>query len=356
MRKRIGVMTGGGDAPGLNAVIRAIVKYGSGIKRWQIFGIEEAFNGLYQPSKRVWELDPNTVDNLFTRGGTILGTTNKGNPFDKDDDGNCAAPKILEGFKKLNLDGIISIGGDGSQTLAHRMMTEYGIPFVGVPKTIDNDLFHTDFTFGFWSAVDVATDALDRLHTTAESHDRVMVLEVMGRTAGWIALYAGLAGGADCILIPEIPYNTSSVINKIMERRGQGKHFTIIIVAEGAVPVEEYNSEIAVSTSRKYKSGHVSHAIASAIEDRLNIDCRVAVLGHLQRGGSPVAFDRLLATRFGIHAIDLVESNRWGEMVVLQNGQMSSIPLHKVAGEPREIPIDHELLKTARKANICLGD
>ena len=236
------------------------------------------------------------------------------------------------------------------------MMTDYGVPIVGVPKTIDNDLHNTDYTFGFWSAVDVATDALDRLHTTAESHDRVMVLEVMGRTAGWIALYAGLSGGADCILIPEIPYDTGAVIRKIVERRGNGKHFTLIIVAEGAKPKEEDDGKPTQGTSNKFVSGKASHQIAQEIASHLDVECRVTVLGHLQRGGSPVAFDRFLATRFGVHAVDLVESDKWGEMVVLQNNTMGSIPLSEVAGTPREIPLQHELLETARKAGISLGE
>ena len=356
MSKRIGILTGGGDAPGLNAVIRAIVKYGAGQKGWDVFGIEEAYNGLFKPNKRFFELTPNNIGGLLTKGGTILGTTNKGNPFEPDETGTIPAPKIASTIDELKLDGLISIGGDGSQTIAHRLMTEYGVPIVGVPKTIDNDLHNTDYTFGFWSAVDVATDALDRLHTTAESHDRVMVLEVMGRTAGWIALYAGLSGGADCILIPEIPYDSGAVIRKIVERRGSGKHFTLIIVAEGATPIEEDDGKPTQGTSNKFVSGKASHKIAQEIANHLDVECRVTVLGHLQRGGSPVAFDRFLATRFGIHAVDLVEDNRWGEMVVLQNNAMSSIPLSKVAGTPREIPLTHELLETARKSGISLGE
>ncbi len=357
MSKRIGILTGGGDAPGLNAVIRAIVKYGVGQKGWSVFGIEEAYNGLFKPTKRTWELTPDNIGGLLTKGGTILGTTNKGNPFAPDENGEIPAPKIAQSVADMQLDGLISIGGDGSQTIAHRLMTEYGVPIVGVPKTIDNDLFHTDYTFGFWSAVDVATDALDRLHTTAESHDRVMVLEVMGRTAGWIALYAGLSGGADCILIPEIPYDPSAVIHKIMERRGAGKHFTLVIVAEGAISQEEASETLPLTgTSNKFVSGKASHKLADHIGDHLDVECRVTVLGHLQRGGSPVAFDRFLATRFGVHAVDLVENEQWGEMVVLQNNQMTSISLSEVAGTPREIPLDHELIQTARKAGVSLGD
>ena len=356
MSKRIGILTGGGDAPGLNAVIRAIVKYGAGKKGWTIFGIEEAYNGLFKANKQVWELTPHNIGGLLSKGGTILGTTNKGNPFIADETGTMPAPKIAKSIQDLKLDGLISIGGDGSQTIAHKMMTEYGIPIVGVPKTIDNDLHNTDYTFGFWSAVDVATDALDRLHTTAESHDRVMVLEVMGRTAGWIALYAGLSGGADCILIPEIPYDTGAVIRKIVDRRGNGKHFTLIIVAEGTKPKEDDDGKPTEGTSNKFISGKASHQIAQEIDSHLDVECRVTVLGHLQRGGSPVAFDRFLATRFGVHAVDLVEADRWGEMVVLQNNTMGSIPLSEVAGTPREVPLQHELLETARKAGISLGE
>lgn len=355
MPKKIAVLTGGGDAPGLNAVIRAIVKYGSNFG-WTIFGVEECFNGFYKPNKQVWELTPKSCQGLLTKGGTILGTVNKGFIFEEDENGVLPAPLIAQTVADMGLDGLVVIGGDGTQTIAYRLMTEYGLKVIGVPKTIDNDLSHTDYTFGFWSAVDMCTDALDRLHTTGDSHDRVMILEVMGRTAGWISLYAGISGGADCIIIPEIPYDPSTIVNKILERRGRGRHFSTIIIAEGAKPLSEYTGPEPVSTSKRFTPGKASDILAAKIMEHLDVECRTTVLGHLQRGGSPSAFDRLLATRFGIKAVDMVLADQWGELAVLQNGKMNSIHLSQVAGAPREIPHTEELIATAKKVGICLGD
>ena len=360
MSKRIGIFTGGGDAPGLNAVIRAVVKYGVEQKGWQIFGIEEAFSGLYLPNKKVWELTPQNCGDLLTRGGTILGTTNKGSPFELDENGRPFAETIARKCRELKLDGLIAIGGDGTQTIAYRFSQEYGIPVVGVPKTIDNDLQHTDFTFGFWSAINVATDALDRLHTTAESHDRIMFLEVMGRTAGWIALYAGLTGGADCIVIPEIPYSPDAFVKKIKQRKASGRDFTIVIVAEGATPIQEPQEESSTDaisrTSKRFVSGSASHHLVSYIQDKVDAECRITVLGHIQRGGSPAPFDRLLATRFGVHAIDLIAEEQWGRLVVLQDGAIRSVPLQDVAGAPRQISPTEDLILMARKMGIYFGD
>lgn len=361
MSKRIGIFTGGGDAPGLNAVIRAVVKYAHEQKGWQIFGIEESFSGLYLPNKTVWELTPKNCGDLLTRGGTILGTTNKGSPFDLNENGVPHAEKIAASCQELGLDGIIAIGGDGTQTIAYRFSQEYGLPMIGVPKTIDNDLQNTDFTFGFWSAINVATDALDRLHTTAESHDRIMFLEVMGRTAGWIALYAGLTGGADCIVIPEIPYCPDAFVDKIKQRKASGRDFTIVIVAEGAKPKDEHKEDLdgldsVARTSRRVTSGSASQKLAAYIQERVDAECRVTVLGHIQRGGSPAPFDRLLATRFGVHAVDLIAEDKWGNLVVLQDGDIRSVPLESVAGTPREITPTEDLIATARKMGIYFGD
>ena len=348
MSKKIGILTGGGDAPGLNAVIRAVVKYGAGQHGWEIYGIEEAFSGLSMDNKEIWKLTPKSCQGLLHRGGTILGTTNRGNPFAVGPDGLNGAQRAKISFDKLGLEGLIVIGGDGTQAIGYKMMTEYGIPVIGVPKTIDNDLKSTDFTFGFWSAVDVATEALDRLHTTAESHDRVMILEVMGRTAGWIALYAGVAGGADCIVLPELPYDPQRFVDKILVRRQRGRHFTLIIVAEGAKP----HPSIPVPPGLK----GAGNTLAALLEERMEIESRVTVLGHIQRGGSPVPFDRVLATRYGVKAVELVADNRWGELVCLRNGEMESIALSEVADAPREVDSKNNLIHTARSVGIVFGD
>ena len=347
MSKSIGILTGGGDAPGLNAVIRAVVKYACGVKGWNCFGIEESFNGLMFENKAVWPLTPKDCQGLLTRGGTVLGTTNKGDPFAEVVPGQTRADLAVENFNRLGLEGLVVIGGDGTQAIGHRLMTEYGIPVVGVPKTIDNDLEATEFTFGFWSSVDVATDALDRLHTTAESHDRLMVLEVMGRSAGWIALYSGVAGGADCIVIPEIPYDPKVFAQKILDRRKKGRHFTIIVCAEGAQPM----SGIAVPSGVR-GAGAV---LAALIGQHVDIEARVTVLGHIQRGGGPIPFDRVLSTRYGVKAVELIEAGRWGELVCLRNGDMVGVPLSEIAGKTREVDPNHSLIQTARSVGITFG-
>ena len=345
MGKRIGILTGGGDAPGLNAVIRAVVKAGVTKYDWEIFGIEESFNGLMYDDKEVWPLMPKDCRGLLTRGGTVLGTTNRGDPFNMEDNGVSFAAKVAANFRALNLEGLVVIGGDGTQAIGYRLMTDYGIPVVGVPKTIDNDLEATNFTFGFWSAVDVATDALDRLHTTAESHDRVMILEVMGRTAGWIALYAGVAGGADCIAIPELPYDPVRFAEKITMRRERNRHFTIIVCAEGATPRGE---EI-------LPNERAGDTLARLIGKHVSAEMRVTVLGHLQRGGSPIPFDRVLSTRYGVKAVELIEANRWGELVCLEHGEMVGRSLAGIAGQTREVDPNHTLIATARAVGTEFG-
>ena len=345
MGKRIGILTGGGDAPGLNAVIRAVVKSGVTKHEWQVFGIEESFNGLMFDDKKVWQLMPKDCRGLLTRGGTVLGTTNRGDPFNMMNEGQPFAAKVAENFAAMNLEGLVVIGGDGTQAIGYRLMTDFGIPVVGVPKTIDNDLEATAFTFGFWSAVDVATEALDRLHTTAESHDRVMILEVMGRTAGWIALYAGVAGGADCIAIPELPYDPIRFAEKIKARRANNRHFTIIVCAEGAAPRH--------GTS---KAGErAGDTLARLIGEHVDAEMRVTVLGHLQRGGTPIPFDRVLSTRYGVKAVELVEDGRWGELVCLENGEMVGRPLAEIAGQTREVDPGHTLIQTARAVGTEFG-
>jgi 6-phosphofructokinase 1 len=361
MSRRVGILTGGGDAPGLNAVIRAVVKRGVGQLGWQVVGIQDSFNGLFSDLRHTWDLTPRSCQGLLQRGGTILGTTNRGDPFDfpcKDGVRRDRSPECASGVVDLGLEGLICIGGDGTQAMALRLMNEQGIPVVGVPKTIDNDLEATDYTFGFQSAVDCATDAIDRLHTTAESHDRIMFLEVMGRDAGHIALSAGIAGGADIILLPEIPYDPAAVARKVHMRKAVGRPFSIVVVGEGALPVGLGRADLSSSERKailKERGGAAQIAMA-AIGGLVDAECRATVLGHLQRGGSPVAFDRVLATRFGVGAVDLVEAGRWGEMVRLRNGRIEGVPLEIATSRNRTVDADGELVRTARSVGICLGD
>jgi 6-phosphofructokinase 1 len=262
---------------------------------------------------------------------------------------------VSDAVASLGLDGLVCIGGDGTQKIALRLMKERGVPVVGVPKTIDNDLDATDFTFGFQSAVDVATDALDRLHTTAESHDRVMFLEVMGRDAGHIALNAGISGGADVILLPELPYDPDRVAAKVLRRRQLGRHFSIVVVAEGALPVGLATKDLAVRKVRLKRGGGAAHIAMTELSTRVDADMRATVLGHLQRGGSPVAFDRLLATRFGVAAVALVEAERWGEMVCLRNGKVDGVAISAAVANNRQVDPHGELVATARAVGVEFG-
>lgn len=347
-RPRVGLLTGGGDAPGLNAVIRAVVKHAVGQLHWQVVGSEDAFNGLMEEPRRLVELTPRSCQGLLPRGGTILGTTNRGDPFHFPDGHGGFEDRseaLAMAMEEEGLEGLIVIGGDGTQRIARRLMEERGIPVVSVPKTIDNDLAATDFTFGFWSAVAVATEALDRLHTTAEAHDRVMLMEVMGRDAGWIALYAGVAGGADCIAIPEIPYDPDAFCEKIRARSKRGRQFTMIVVAEGARPA-----------NGPHEPGSASAQLHRELSQRIEAEVRVTVLGHLQRGGSPVPFDRVLATRFGVKAVELIAAGKWGEMVALRDGEIISVPLSEAAIEPRLVSLDHPLIHTAKAVGIDFGE
>src|SRR5436190_1900946 len=325
MSKRIGVVTGGGDCPGLNAVIRAVAK-ASAKRGWECVGILGGFEGLLEPH-RTMSLNYQKLRGLLTRGGTILGTANRGKFSAKVGHGeSCALPKELldavkAGMDALGLFALVCIGGDGTLSIAQQIF-EYGIPIVGVPKTIDNDLEGTLFTFGFDSAVSCAADALDRLHTTAESHDRVMVLEVMGRYAGWIALFAGIAGGADVILIPEIPFTYESICEKIRQREEQGKHFTLIIAAEGAkAKGADYVTSGSQEAQREARLGGIAGVVAAEVEKRTGKETRTCTLGHLQRGGTPTPFDRTLCSAFGAHAVDLIAQGKFGRMVGWQGMQ-----------------------------------
>ncbi len=353
---RVGLLTGGGDAPGLNAVIRAFVKRAVGQLRWQVVGIEDSFNGILERPFRTMELSPKSCAGLLARGGTVLGTTNKGDPFEHGPDRVDRSADVAEVCEELGLEGLVVIGGDGTQKIGLRLMEERGIPVVGVPKTIDNDLSATDQTFGFQSAVEVATDALDRLHSTAESHDRVIVLEVMGRDAGHIALHAGIAGGADCIVIPEIPYDVDRLLHKIDERRAKGRFFTLIIVAEGAHCAKGNGAQhIRPHGLGTIRIGGPSLLIAQALTERRELDVRVTVLGHLQRGGSPIAYDRILATRFGVAAVELIQQGRWGQITVLRNGSVIGVPIHEAVATYRQVDPQGELVRTARAVGIEFG-
>jgi ATP-dependent phosphofructokinase / diphosphate-dependent phosphofructokinase len=360
MSKRIGVVTGGGDCPGLNAVIRAVAK-ASAKRDWECIGILGGYEGLLEPRQTI-SLDYQRLSGLLPRGGTILGTANRGRFSAKVGHGESRAlPKeLLEGvqtgMKALDLFALVSIGGDGSLSIAQQLF-EYGIPIVGVPKTIDNDLEGTLFTFGFDSAVSCATDALDRLHTTAESHNRVMVLEVMGRYAGWIALYAGVAGGADVILIPEIPFSYESVCAKIQEREDLGKKFTMVVVAEGAR--EKEGGFVTSGTQAKTgeaRLGGIGAIVSAEIEKRTGKEARVCVLGHLQRGGSPTTFDRALCSIFGATAVELIAAGEFGKMVAFTGPQVGSIKISDAIRKLKTVHPDGSLLRTARALGICFGD
>jgi ATP-dependent phosphofructokinase / diphosphate-dependent phosphofructokinase len=358
--KTIGILTGGGDAPGLNAVIRAVVKTAILTHGWKVLGIEDGFDGLIKPGK-MRKLDMESIHGILPKGGTILGTTNRGNPFAyKEMENGKVVEKDFSGIvahnvREAGIDALIVVGGDGTLAIAQKFH-EMGLHIVGVPKTIDNDLSATEFTFGFDSAVDAATDAVDRLHATAESHHRVMFLEVMGRDAGWIALYSGMAGGADVILIPEIPFKVENIINKIQDRNESGSKFSIIVVAEGATfdgGEEIYHDSVDKLAPRRL--GGVAERIADLVFEKTGFDTRVTVLGHLQRGGSPSAYDRILGTRFGAGAVRLIAEGKFGWMVALQNGQVYNIEINKAIGEIRHVQMDNDLLMAAREMGISFG-
>lgn len=354
-RKKIGILTGGGDCPGLNAVIRAAVRT---LQRddTEVVGIQFGFEGLL--TNNIVPLTPETIRGILPKGGTLLRTTNRGNPFEYPiiDDGRIRcidrSAEVIENIRSQGIDGIVAIGGDGTLRIAQRL-SELGIPMVAVPKTIDNDLAATDYTFGFMTAVAVATDAVDRLHTTAESHDRVMLLEVMGRNAGWIALYAGIAGGADIILIPEIPYRVEEIVRSIRSRQKEGSKFDIIVVAEGAK--REGGEEIYLDkTSRRL--GGIAYQVAADIAQHIDLEIRVTVLGHIQRGGSPIAYDRILATRFGAAVGRLVLHEDFGKMVALRGDQIVPVPIRDAVSNMKYVDPNGALVESARNVGISFGD
>jgi 6-phosphofructokinase 1 len=360
MTSRIGVVTGGGDCPGLNAVIRAAAK-AAHRRGWEAVGILGGYEGLLPPQQTKM-LEGDLLAGLLVRGGTILGTANQGKFSAKVGHGESRRLPIelldetKRGCEQLGLIGVVSIGGDGSLSIAQQLF-EHGIPIVGVPKTIDNDLAATMMTFGFDSAVACATDAIDRLHSTAESHRRVMVLEVMGRYAGWIAIYAGLAGGADVILIPEIPFNYESICAKVAEREQAGKHFSIVVVAEGA---REAGADFVTSANqpqnREARLGGIGARVAEEIHQRTGKESRSVVLGHLQRGGSPTNMDRALCTIFGAKAVEIIAEKKFGQMVSFTGSQITSVPLSEATGSLRTVPLGGGFVTAARSMGICLGD
>ncbi len=359
--KRIGICTGGGDAPGLNAVIRAATKtaYNFG---WEVIGLYQGFDGLIFP-RMAQKLEPQDIRGILNKGGTILGTTNRGNPFEypvkkggrtvtKDISGT-----VVRNFRKMGLDGLIVIGGDGTLRIAERLMGK-GIPIVGVPKTIDNDLFGTDVTFGYDTAVSTATEALDKLHSTAASHRRCMVVEVMGRYAGWIALNSGISGGADVILIPEIPFSVKEVCRKVRERDRLKRFFTIVVAAEGAKPAGGgMITKGGPSDGRQeVLLGGIAEWLAKAIQSECGKETRSITLGHLQRGGHPTTFDRLLATRLGAAAARLVYLGHFGRMVGLKTPQIVSTPISEAVQRMKNVPVDHDTIISARAMGISFGD
>lgn len=339
--KKIGVLTGGGDCPGLNAVIRAVVRKAIQYN-WDIIGIRNGWKGLIDGEMEL--LTDYSVSGILPKGGTIIGTS-RTNPFKNHED----IQKTIDNFKRFGLTAIVAIGGDDTIGVANKLYNEHGIPCVGVPKTIDNDVSCTDYTFGFDTAVSIATEAIDRLHSTAESHHRVMIVEVMGRHAGWIATMAGIAGGADEILIPEEPFDIDEVCKNLKARYNKGKKFSIICVAEGATPKKM--DDVVTKSSKTDDFGHVQlggigHYLEKEIEERLKVDTRVTVLGHVQRGGTPTAYDRVLATRFGVKAVESIKNKNFGTMVALQGNKIVNVPIEDAVATSKTV--DKELYDIAK--------
>ncbi len=358
----LAVLTGGGDCPGLNAVLNAVVKSALGCG-YQIYGIENGFNGLVRDRMKL--LTYADVSGILPRGGTVLGTTNRDNPFKfahEAEDGTITytdeRETVMHNLHKRGIEALIVIGGDGSLAIGAQLSRECGVHVVGVPKTIDNDLPCTERTFGFDTAMAVATEAVDRLHSTAESHHRVMILEVMGRYAGWIALHAGVAGGADVILIPEIPYHIEAVAEKIRQRKEKGKNFSIVVVAEGAKPEggEMTIARIVKGSFEQIRLGGVGNKLANELEALTGIESRCTILGYLQRGGSPTAFDRVLCTRYGVAAVEACIKGEYDVMVSLHNDSIVQVSLQDAGAQPKSVLPDNEIIKAARYIGISFGD
>ncbi|RME49083.1 MAG: ATP-dependent 6-phosphofructokinase [Caldilineae bacterium] len=363
--KRLAINTGGGDAPGLNAVIRAVTIAGHN-RGWEVVGIREGYNGLLEPERfpegGLMSLTPDTVRGITHLGGTILGTTNRGNPLHWPTTGPNGevveidrSDELVARFREKELDALVAVGGDGSLAIAHTLHQK-GLCVVGVPKTIDNDLDETVITFGFDTAVSFAVQCLDRLHSTAQAHRRVMVVEVMGRYAGWIALNAGVSGTADAILIPEIPYDIEKVAAKILDREQHDRHFSIVVVAEGARPKGGTYSVVAREAGRAERLGGIGHKVAAELQTLTGKETRTVVLGHLLRGGTPTAFDRLIALRFGAAAVRALEEGESGIMVALDPPTVRYVPLELATRRMKSVPVDCDTILTARDLGVCFGD
>ena len=360
-KKRIAILTGGGDCPGINAVIRAVAKRAILEHGWEVIGFEDGYDGLIH--NRFCPLTYEDVSGILTLGGTILGASKISNPYQYAVSKGIGiafedvSPAAIANAKAHGLDALVAIGGDGTLGIACRLMKD-GLPIVGVPKTIDNDLGGTEITFGFDSAVAIATEAIDRVHSTAQSHHRIMIVEVMGHKAGWIALYAGVAGGGDILLIPEIPYSLQAVLAKVRERQKRGKRFSIVVIAEGAKPQggSVVVKKIVERASDPIRFGGVAFVLGEELEKATGIETRAVVLGHLQRGGSPTAFDRILATQLGAEAVTLIARGEFGRMVAVQKGEIASVSLEIPGAGPRLVPADHPLLAAARAIGTSFGD
>jgi len=359
--ERIAILTGGGDCPGINAVIRAVAKRAILEHGLEVIGIVDGYEGLVH--NRCRKLHYDDVSGILTLGGTILGASKTSNPYQyavargKKIVFRDLSRKALKTVRDLKVDALVCIGGDGTLGIAHRLMKD-GVPVVGVPKTIDNDLRGTDVTFGFDTAVAIATEAIDRLHTTAQSHHRVMILEVMGHWAGWIALYSGVAGGGDIILIPEIPFRVEAVAAKVKERNKRGRRFSIVVIAEGAKPVggENVIKRMVKKSADPVRLGGIGFVLQEQVEKATGSESRTVVLGHLQRGGSPTAADRVLATQLGSHALELIMRGEMGQMVAVQGCNITDVPLEVAAGGPRTVPLEHPLIAAARSIGTSFGD
>ncbi|NGP88243.1 6-phosphofructokinase [Fodinibius halophilus] len=357
---RIAINTGGGDAPGLNAAIRAATL--AALKRgWEVFGIKNGYGSIYTDEPFI-KLDAEAVHGITLQGGTILGTANRGNPFDmpyqKDDgswDTRDVSDQLIETFREHEIDALVAIGGDGSMSIASRLIKK-GLNVVGVPKTIDNDIFNCDVSLGFDTAIDIATGALDRITTTAASHHRIMAVEVMGRYAGWIALYAGIASSADVVLIPEIPFSYDTIVEKIEEREESGQQYTMIVVAEGAKKKDGELVTKGKTVGQQVQLGGIAKQVADELSERTGKESRSVVLGHLQRGGSPSTYDRLISLRYGAAAIRCVQQRDYNKLVVLQDNELTRIPITSIEGKMKSVPLDSDTVQTARDIGICLGD
>lgn len=360
--KTFGILTSGGDCPGLNAAIRGVAKAACDAFGMKAIGISNGYRGLILGDSR--RLESSDFSGILTLGGTILGSSRE-KPFkgrddqaETDADAGMSAPELIkENYKKLGLDALVVLGGNGTQTTAH-LLQESGLNVIGLPKTIDNDLWGTDVTFGFHSAVQIAAESIDRLHSTALSHNRVMVIELMGHKAGWLALYAGIAGGGDVVLLPEIPYEIDAIARHLKNRAREGKTFSIVVVAEGALSAEEARLSKKDLKRARERMAHpsIGYRVAAEIQEAVGMETRVTVLGYLQRGGVPSPYDRILATDFGTAAAKLLDAGDYGKMVCLSGERVSAVPLADVAGKIKPVPRDHRLIETARLVGTCMGD